>query len=269
MLAAYLISLIVGGVFVGMSVISGLSKDGDAGMDQDYDHDLGPDGDADLGLDADHELGLDGDADLGLDADHELALDHDVGLDADHHLGGTSLAEAGLAGDERAEPASRRRRRATANRRLWLPFMSFRFWTFGAAFFGLTGTLLTLLALTVEPATLLTSLAMGLGVGVVTATLVHKLRRPVSGDSIARGEYVGQVGVLVARLRPGGTSKVALRIRHREAELLAVSDDARALPADTRVVVLRVDDDGRAIVAPEAAIFGADEPTRAIEEGVV
>ena len=96
---------------------------------------------------------------------------------------------------------------------------------------------------------------MGLGVGGVTAALVQSLRKPVTGDIIARGDHVGQVGELLFTLRPGGVSKVAFSIRHKDLVLLCVMRGEAELPAGTRVVVLDIDDDGRAVVAPEAALF--------------
>ena len=50
---------------------------------------------------------------------------------------------------------------------VWLPFLSMRFWVFGSAFFGLFGTLATLLGLTTAGVTLGASIA----VGVVTMLL--------------------------------------------------------------------------------------------------
>ncbi len=218
MFAAYLVSLIVGGLFVGMSVVSGLDQDADVDVD-------GADFDGDL----DGDFSLDGDVDVDVD----IELDGDVGGDIS-----PSVGDVGMAGQTHADKRKRPQ----------LPFTSFRFWTFGACFFGLTGTLLTTLELTGEPTTALLAGGVGLLVGGVTSTLVRTLREPVSGDVIGRSEYRGVVGELLFPLRPGGTSKMAMQVRHRHREMLCVSDADTVLPKGTRVMVLRVDDDARAHV---------------------
>ena len=85
MLALYLTTLIVGGVFVGLSMFSGVDKDGGASADKDFagDHDV----DHALGHDHDHDFDGDFDADLDadLDAGTEIAtVDHASLADASH-----------------------------------------------------------------------------------------------------------------------------------------------------------------------------------------
>lgn len=250
MLAVYLAALIAGGLFVVLSLTAG---DADSGADADGDVDAGglhldADGDADGGFGQLH-------ADLGAEVDGGLELhgveggdvgdvgDADGTLGADHHA---SLADAAH-GTDRGRAAPGRRRR-------WLPFLSFRFWTFGAAFFGLTGTVLTLGGLAGEPATAALSAGMGGAIGTFSSWLVRALRKPVSG-ALAMGDYQGLTGELLLPLGPGRISKVRVEVRGRQRELLCVSAEEQALPKGVRVVVLEVDGDGRARVAPEGELY--------------
>lgn len=218
-LAAYLITLIVGGVFVGLSVLAGLGKD----------------------VDVDHDGDLDG-------VDHVEHLEHG---DAGHDEG--SLAEVAHAG----EPG---------RRSSWLPFTSLRFWTFGAFFFGLTGLLLSEVAAVAEPAAMIGGLGLGVAGGAAATAVFRALRRPVGrvGDA---SRWVGATTELLLPLAPGGLSKVRVRAGEKDRELIATLADRHApsLPKGARVVVLEIDAEGRARVAPESAIFTRQE-ARAHEE---
>ncbi|MFO0749805.1 MAG: hypothetical protein U1F43_29655 [Myxococcota bacterium] len=223
MLAAYLVTLIVGGVFVGLSALAGLGKDLDGGSDHDLGHDF-----------AGHAGGV--------AAAHEpsQAAEHD----AQGHIGssGEDVVEAVHSGPVR---------------RPWMPFTSFRFWTFGAFLFGLTGLALTELAGAEEPGAMLAALALGVGGGTAASALVHVLRKPI-GEAPDRRDWVGAVGELQHALSAGAASKIRAVLRGRDRDLVVTLADAsaRPLPKGTRVVVLAIGEDGRALVAPETAMFG-------------
>jgi hypothetical protein len=228
MLTLYLSCLVVGGVFVGLSAL------GAVGKDVEVDHDAGFGVDADMDVDAD--VDADADADADADVDHELEVGHALAVvDGSHGLG----------------PQETRRK-------IWLPMLSFRFWTYGAAFFGLTGTLLSLLTPASALFVALASGATGLGVGTSSAWMVRWLRRPV-GASIRLADYTGQVGELMLPLREGGVTRIRLRVQERERTMLAVGMEPLALPTGTRVVVLGIDDSGRAQVEPEDNIYPTEE----------
>ncbi|MCG8425688.1 MAG: hypothetical protein MJE77_48025 [Proteobacteria bacterium] len=145
-----------------------------------------------------------------------------------------------------------------SKRKVWLPVMSFRFWTFGSAFFGLTGTVLTVMTGTGAVVVLVLSTATGVSVGTLSAGMVRWLRKPV-GEAIHLAEYTGQVAELVLPLREGGMTRIRLRARERDRELLARAADPIALPAGTRVVVLGVDENGHAQITPEENVYRLEE----------
>jgi membrane protein implicated in regulation of membrane protease activity len=220
MLTLYLTSLVVGGVFVGLSSVGGFGHHVDGHVD------------------ADGHVGADGHADADADADTEHALD------SSHAL---ALADGSHGLASRAHQAPKR----------WLPFLSFRFWTFGAAFFGLTGTLLTTLTSVGIPLVAMLSAGTGLGVGALSAWMIQWLRKPV-GETSRGDDYNGQVGELMLPLREGGVSRIRLRVGGRERFLLASTPEPLALPAGTRVVVLGLDEVGKAQIAPEEALYRSE-----------
>jgi len=220
LLTLYLSSLVVGGTFVALSSLGGFGRSLDADVDADVDVDVDVDADADVDVDADHAL----------EAGHALAL-----ADGSHGL------------------APR-----PAKKKLWLPVLSFRFWTFGAAFFGLTGTLLTSLTGAGPIVVAMLSAGVGVGVGTLSAGVVRWLRKPV-GETVRKSDYIGQAGELTLPLRKGGVTRIRLRVKERERSMLAMAPEPLALPAGTRVVVLGIDGDGKAQIVPEDSVFRPED----------
>ena len=184
----------------------------------------GGDTEADAGFD---ELGtdieLDGDADLDVDASASIA-------EASHGV------RKGI-------------------KRGFNPLLSFRFWTFTSAFFGLTGAALSTLTSSIEPFTLTISAAMGITCGLTVSWLVNSLKSPVSSGPSAVSDYVGLVGPLMVPLKPGGTSKVRLRLDQKDIEILATSATERVIPKGTQVVILGFTEDGIARVDLDQSLF--------------
>jgi hypothetical protein len=220
----------VGGVFVTLSAVGAVGKDVDA---DDGDLSVHIDGT----VDAQGQLAQ---ADVG-----PAELDHGGAGEA-----GTALTVAdGSHGLVPREPETRRP---------WLPVFSFRFWTYGSAFFGLTGSLLSWLTATSAPIVLIASAGTGVGVGTLSAWMVRWLRRPV-GASVRLADYIGSVGELVMPLREGGVTRIKLQVRERERTMLAVATEPLALPAGTRVLVLGIDETGRARIEPEQNVYTTEE----------
>lgn len=222
MLTLYLSCLVVGGVFVGLSTLGAVGKDVDADLDADADVDL----DADLDIDV--PALPPGGVGPGFEAEHALTV-----ADASHGLG-------------------------PRKRKLWLPMLSFRFWTFGSAFFGLTGALLTSFTGVGAFMVAVMSGATGVSVGTVSAWMVRWLRRPV-GESVRLADYAGSAGELELPLREGGVTRIRLNVQGRERTMLAVASEPRALPSGTRVLVLGIDKDGRAQIEPEETLYSTEE----------
>lgn len=120
----------------------------------------------------------------------------------------------------------------------WLPFLSLRFWSFGAASFGLTGLLVSLLPVPwLVPLAL--ALIVGLSVGTGTSWLFRRVRTDeVSGEtSLAR--YAGEEARVVVTVRPGSTGRIAVDTSAGRVEIPAKTRD-RVLAPGERVLVASV-----------------------------
>ena len=206
MQSVYWFCLVIGGAFVALSVVGG--NELFDGIDADADFDVDADFDADLEADA----GLDADADSSTD----LQVDTDIDLIRSAH----------------------RRRRLPA----WLSiFISFKFWTFGGCFFGLTGVLLSAVDPTPSSTVvLIIALAMGLVCGVALVSALRSLKsRKV--DSLVRNEdFAGLVGTVELPFDAKSKGKVILEVGGSTLHLVAQTDEARDFqPGESILVVGR------------------------------
>lgn len=190
MLAVYLVTLIVGGVLVVLSIAAG----------------------------ADHGGG------------------HDAGLDAHAGDHGGGHVEAGHAGGFDALLG-------------WLPLGSLRFWIFFAAFFGLTGTAMTALAIAGVMPIAAAAAAVGYGSGLLLTRTIRGLQRSSSDSSVAEADLVGAIARVLVPIAAGRTGKVRVHLKDRSFDLLAETEEADPVAAGEEVLVIAAPREGHVMVA--------------------
>jgi hypothetical protein len=135
----------------------------------------------------------------------------------------------------------------------WLPVTSLRFWTFFLGFGGAVGAVLTWRA--VASAAVVGGVAgvVGWVSGVSSVAILRTLRSGSVDSSVEASDLVGASGAVVVAIPAGDIGKVRFEAKGRQMDVIAVSDDGKALAAGTRVVVVGEDEDGpgRVVVAPE------------------
>lgn len=203
----YLVSLIVGGFFVLLSIFGGADSDADVDADADFDFDV------------DHDLDFDADHDFDLNADHEFDLaGHDIGS-------GPGLVD----------------------------LFSVRALFLFAAFFGLTGTLLTWMdasALWTLMASILTGLAIGLGGNWLIKTVGY---RTVSSTHSSR-DLLGATAKVLIPFEGAERGKITLVAKGQRLQMLASSFDeenARGFEPGDEVVVVKMDGSVARVVKPD------------------
>jgi len=189
MLAAYLITVIVGGVLVTLSIVAGAD---------------------------------------GHSAGHTGALDGDGAVHGDASADQGALVDALLS---------------------WLPVGSLRFWTFFAAFFGLTGTAMTVLAVAGPITTAIAAVAVGYASGLLLTRTIRGLERSSSDSSLAGSDLVGATAQVLLPIAAGRTGKVRLHLKERSVDRLAETEEEEEIAAGERVLVIAVPDDGHVVVA--------------------
>ncbi len=162
----------------------------------------------------DHSAGeLDAHAHMELEADHDLGMDHDL---AEH--------SQELAGHD-----------------TWLPFLSLRFWTFGLAAFGLTGTLLQLTGIS-SLVSALVSAPMGLLTGTAVAWLFHYLRKTTVGQALDLHSLRGEEARVILPISSEKTGKIRIMLEHQVLEIPATTSEGQLLEPGSRVLLVSVED---------------------------
>jgi hypothetical protein len=120
----------------------------------------------------------------------------------------------------------------------WL--LSMRFWTFGLASFGLTGTLLSMLSV---PAVLtaVLAVAVGLGIGLGAARLFRALNRDEVTGATELSRYIGEEARVVVPVRRDQPGKIAIQSLAGRVEMMATTRDEQPLEVGTTVLVASVE----------------------------
>lgn len=215
LLALYVGCLALGGVLIAASLVGG-GGDGDADHG-DVDHGDVADGDLDHG-DLDH-----GDLDHG-DVDHGGADHHDL------HPGDASATHGGAphAGLDHGVSAA-----------VAATLLSFRFWTFALAAFGLTGVLLTLLG-AAPWLSVTVSVLNGVASGAIVSTMLRRISRDTVTSAIDTRTLSGADAVVILSVGPHKLGKVRLTHRGQILELPATTREGRLLDRGERVLVVSV-----------------------------
>lgn len=128
----------------------------------------------------------------------------------------------------------------------WLPLGSVRFWTFFAAFFGLTGTALTMLG-TAGPVVIGAAVAVGYASGLMLTRALRRLQA-TTDSSLGEDDLVGASAQVLLAVGGGRTGKVRLQIKGRTLDLLAETEEAQ-MAAGERVLVIAAPAGGHVVVA--------------------
>ena len=223
LLYIYVATFILGGILLGASLILGHHNDADMDVDADVDMDV------DVDVDADMDADVAPDADMDVDGD--VDGDGDVGhIDGDGEVAhGVDLAD------------------------FWLPFVTVRFWVFFLCFFGMTGTMLTLLALAGRWTTLVAALGVGVVSGFAAAFIIQKLKKVEVGAAVDEAEYQGKEATVLLPMAHGDRGKVRLEVRGNTVDLMArCQEPGDVVARGSKVLIIEVNGNEAVVVpAPE------------------
>jgi membrane protein implicated in regulation of membrane protease activity len=199
----------------------GVTKEGDASVDSE------------TGFDKDFTI------DKEIDKDFNFAKDFAVGKGGE---GFSKIAEA-------------------ADKELWIPFLSLRFWTYLAAGFGLVGTIGTMMG--GNPLiTTISAITVGLIAGLAISYASYKIRRSETSSNVSEQELLGKEAQVLVRISGTNPGRVRLVAMDDIIDMLAVSEDGREFAVGDSVVVVGVEN-GRLQVLHKDILF---EDQTVIEE---
>lgn len=222
MQSIYWFCFVIGGIFVAIATLGGAG-------DADFDADAGFDTD----LDADFDTELDTDLDADLDGDLEPDAGFDAQVDTDLQL----------------------LRRVKGAYVFSLNVLtSFKFWTVGGFFFGLTGLALGW----TQPdwpswVIFITALLMGILLGGMLAVALRHLTRRHADSLIRTEDFAGRLGVVELPFDAKSKGKVCLEIRGSTLHMMALTDDTKQFVPGDKVLVVNVEKNRLWVVSDETA----------------
>lgn len=146
----------------------------------------------------------------------------------------------------------------------WLSFFGMRFWSYFAAFFGLTGVLLS--SLTDVAGGLIAGGAAMLGLfsGAGASTATRLLTRSQSSSGVASADLLGAEGVVLVTVRKDVPGKVRCSVRGDVLDLHALTTDDSPIPVGREVLVVGSEGHRVTVVPRETLLLSstADESQR-------
>ena len=140
-------------------------------------------------------------------------------------------------------PARSRRLRPSKPTGLPLSLLtSFKFWTFGSCFFGLTGVVLSTLGLNPLGVAIAATL-MGLFCGASLASVLRLLRRRQVNSLVQSADLAGIEGIVEIPFDASMRGKVSLQIKGTLVEFIAYTNDPNPLKKGDRIFVLGAERD--------------------------
>ncbi|MEA5465996.1 hypothetical protein [Leptothoe sp. PORK10 BA2] len=129
---------------------------------------------------------------------------------------------------------------------------SFKFWTVGGFFFGLTGLSLGWVQPN-WPASLIfiTALIMGILLGSALATALRHLARRHADSLIRTEDFAGRVGIVELPFDSQSKGKVRLELRGSVLHMMALTDDTKQFVPGDKILVVNVDHNRLWVVSAE------------------
>jgi membrane protein implicated in regulation of membrane protease activity len=184
-------------------------------------------------------LGGLGDVDFDADGDVDFSADADMDyqIDTDPRLSQPSPTE---------RPFARARRSSGFN----LSFLtSFKFWTVGGCFFGLTGVVLSWVQPDWSPALVLgLAIAVGLLCGGTLTFLLRGIQRRQADSMVRTEDLSGVVGTVELPFDANSKGKVRIQVRGSVLHLIAMTNEEKGFQPGDRVLVIGTEQ-GRVWVA--------------------
>jgi len=120
-----------------------------------------------------------------------------------------------------------------------LPITSFKFWTFGSCFFGLTGLVLSWLNTGIATNFILVvSIFVGLTCGISMVSVLRNLRKNQANSLLKSEEIAGLLGVVEVPFNPQSKGKIRVNIKDLIVDFMAITEEDKEFQKGDKVLVV-------------------------------
>ncbi|MBE9125759.1 NfeD-like protein [Coleofasciculus sp. LEGE 07092] len=132
-------------------------------------------------------------------------------------------------------------RRKSRGRGFQLPILSFRFWTFGSCFFGLTGVVLSILRPTMPQFIVAAiSVAMGVLCGTSMVGVLRSLRGRQADSLVRPRDVIGLLGTVEIPFDRTNRGKVRVSVKDSVVDFIALTEHPQGFDRGARVLVVEM-----------------------------
>ncbi|NEQ36869.1 MAG: NfeD-like protein [Okeania sp. SIO3I5] len=147
-----------------------------------------------------------------------------------------------------------------SRRRLWLPFLSLKFWTFGSCFFGLTGVLLSNLSPSLSPTIIaIISIIVGLLCGTIMAYVLHTLKNRPANSLVRSDDLLGLSGTVEIPFNKNSKGKIRVNVKESMVEFIAFSEENREFTKGEKVFIVGVENNRVWVVSEDWMAKSSEE----------
>ena len=143
--------------------------------------------------------------------------------------------------------------------RLWLPLFSFKFWTFGSCFFGLTGILLSYLSPNLSPTIIaIISIIVGILCGTIMAWVLYTLKHSKVDSLVRSSDLVGLSGTVEIPFDKNSKGKIRINVKESVVEFIAFTEESRQFTRGEKAFIVGVENN-RVWVVSEDCVANLSE----------
>lgn len=192
--------------------------------------------------------------------DSDTDVDTDVEIETDVGAGADVCADVAMDPGEGGSGAG-------LDVGVWLPFFSIRFWVFFACFFGVTGTILTILE-SGFIATFITSLVLGISTGWLAAYAMYRLSREQVSSGVTSRDYVGLSGKVLLSINKGKQGKIRCFVKGSYVDIEAETDSDKSISKGAEVLIIEMNGHiAKVVKAPTSSCEDDEEICSEPEKG--
>lgn len=186
----------------------------------------------------------------GVDFDSDVDVDADTEVDADSNVDDVDF---GTHQEKAEKPSNPWLGKPSPKKKLWLPFFSFKFWTFGICFFGVTGLALTWLQPNLGQGVIaLIAIVMGLMIGTAMAWLLRALGGNYTNSLARTDDLVGVIGTVEIPFNQNSRGKVQLPIKGSTVGFSAMTEQETEFQPGEQVLIVSYQDNKLWVVSADA-----------------
>ena len=137
-------------------------------------------------------------------------------------------------------------------RRLWLPFFSLKFWTFGSCFFGLTGILLSNISTNLSPTIIaIISIIVGILCGTIMAYILYTLKNRPANSLVRSDDLLGLSGIVEIPFDKNSKGKIQVNVKESMVAFTAFSEENKDFTRGEKVFIVGVENNRAWVVSED------------------